>query len=56
MKNSTVLLINKLPNVNRTALRKAIATKKRAYILMITQHLDPSTRALLLRALDEEGV
>ena len=54
MKNSTILLINKLPaSVNKIALRKAIVTKNRAYVLMATQGLDPTTRLLILRALDE---
>jgi hypothetical protein len=48
------MLINRLPsNINKIALRQAIAHKKRSYVLMATQHLDPSTRALLIRALEE---
>lgn len=54
MKNSTVLLINKLPShINKIALRQALTRKNRAYVLMATQHLDPSTRMLILRALDD---
>lgn len=54
MKHSLSILINSLPShINKIALRQALTRKNRAYVLMATQHLDPTTRALLIRALEE---